>query len=146
MLGDPAIALDAETRTVTSAAGRTLAADAIVLATGIRLRSLPGSDGLRGVHVRRSLEDAVALRDDLLTATSGVIVGDGLLGAEIAATARARGTAVTLVSPQLAPMARQLGPRVAGPAPVVTGPDDARARPRHPLPTGGLRHRPNLKL
>ncbi|MEU1194581.1 FAD-dependent oxidoreductase [Streptomyces sp. NPDC005859] len=113
VLGDPAVALDAAARTVTSAAGRTLAADAVVLATGIRPRSLPGSDGLLGVHVLRSLDHAADLRDDLLTAANAVVVGDGVLGAEIAATARALGAPVTLVGPQPALMARQLGPRVA---------------------------------
>ncbi|MGW2233844.1 NAD(P)/FAD-dependent oxidoreductase [Streptomyces sp. NPDC001759] len=114
VLGDPAVALDAATRTVTSAAGRTIAADAVVLATGIRPRTLPGGSGLRGVHVLRTVEDAVALRADLLTAASTVVVGDGVLGAEIASTARALGTAVTLVGPQPALMTGQLGARVAG--------------------------------
>ncbi|MEU5718010.1 FAD-dependent oxidoreductase [Streptomyces sp. NPDC020403] len=113
LLGDPAASLDATTRTVTSAAGHTLAADAVVLATGIHPRPLPGSDGLHGVHVLRSLKHAADLRADLLTAASAVVVGDGVLGAEIAATARALGVTVTLVGPQPTLMASQLGPRVA---------------------------------
>jgi NADPH-dependent 2,4-dienoyl-CoA reductase/sulfur reductase-like enzyme len=99
---------------VRTAAGRTLRADAVVPATGIRPRPFPGGGGLRGVHLLRTLEDAAALRGELLTAASAVVVGDGVLGAEIAATARGLGIAVTLVGPQAAPMASQLGPRVAG--------------------------------
>lgn len=112
LLGDPAVALDAATRTVTTAAGRALRADAVVLATGIRPRALPGSEGLRGIHVLRTLEDAAALRAELLAAGNVVVVGEGVLGAEIAATARGLGIAVTVVGPQAVPMASQLGPRV----------------------------------
>ncbi|MET9070597.1 FAD-dependent oxidoreductase [Streptomyces sp. NPDC004232] len=112
VLGDPAVALDAATRTVSTASGWTRRADAVVLATGIRPRPFPGSEGLRGVHLLRTLEDAAALRGELLAAASAVVVGDGVLGAEIAATARGLGAAVTLVGPQAALMAGQLGPRV----------------------------------
>ncbi|QLH26133.1 NAD(P)/FAD-dependent oxidoreductase [Streptomyces sp. Rer75] len=113
LLGDPAVSLDAAARTVRTASGRVLTADAVVIATGVRPRTLPGQDGLAGVHVLRSLDDAAALRADLLTATRAVVVGDGVLGAEIAATARTMGVDVSLAGPQPAPMAAQFGPRVA---------------------------------
>ncbi len=67
VLGDPAVALDVATRTVRTASGRVLTADAVVIATGLRARTLPGQDGLAGVHVLRTLDDALALRADLLT-------------------------------------------------------------------------------
>ncbi|MEV4315013.1 FAD-dependent oxidoreductase [Actinocrispum sp. NPDC049592] len=110
VLGDPAVGLDAATRTVVTAAGRVLTAEAIVLATGLRPRTLPGQDGLAGVHVLRTLDDAVALRQDLLSASRVVVVGDGVLGAEIAATARAMGLDVTMAGPQEAPLLYQFGP------------------------------------
>lgn len=113
ILGDPAVGLDATTRTVRTASGRALRADAIVVATGTRPRTLPGQSGLSGVHVLRTLDDALALRTGLLGATRLVVVGDGVLGAEIAATARTMGLDVTLAGPQHAPMAGQLGHGVA---------------------------------
>jgi NAD(P)H-nitrite reductase large subunit len=64
--------------------------------------------------VLRTLEDTIALRADLLTASRALIVGDGVLGAEIAATARTMGLPVTMAGPQAAPMAAQIGPFVAG--------------------------------
>jgi NADPH-dependent 2,4-dienoyl-CoA reductase/sulfur reductase-like enzyme len=64
--------------------------------------------------VLRTLDDALALRIDLLTCTRLVVVGDGVLGAEVAATARGMGLEVTLAGPQPAPLAGQLGPLVAG--------------------------------
>ena len=114
VLADPAVGLDLATRTVHTASGRALRADAIVLATGLRPRRLPGQAGLAGVHVLRTLDDAAALRADLLTGARLVVVGDGVLGAEIAATARGMGHDVTLAGPQRAPMASQVGPTVAG--------------------------------
>jgi len=114
ILADPATSLDLRTRTVRTASGRSLQADAIVAATGVMPRMLPGQQDLSGVHVLRTLGDASALRADLLTGTRLVVVGAGVLGAEIAATARHMGLDVTIVGPQPAPMARQLGPTIAG--------------------------------
>lgn len=110
VLGDPAVRLDAAARTVHTSSGLALTAEAVVVATGLRPRTLPGQDGLAGVHVLRSLDDALALRKDLLSCSRVVVVGDGVLGTEIAATARAMGLAVTLAGPQEAPLAYQFGP------------------------------------
>ncbi|WP_405792260.1 NAD(P)/FAD-dependent oxidoreductase [Streptomyces sp. NBC_01506] len=113
VLGDPAVGLDAATRTARTASGRTLRAGTVVVATGTRPRTLPGQTGLAGVHVLRTLDDALALRAGLLGAARLVVVGDGVLGTEIAATARTMGLDVTVVGPQALLMASQLGHRVA---------------------------------
>lgn len=139
VLGDPAVAL--EGRTVETASGRRLTADTLVIATGLTPRRLPGPD-LEGVHVLRTLDDAAALRTalDALRGERGgggdaprgargargdrgdrgergrvgrvVVVGDGVLGAEVAATARKLGLAVTLAGPQASLLQAQLGPAV----------------------------------
>ncbi|WP_410631448.1 NAD(P)/FAD-dependent oxidoreductase [Amycolatopsis sp. cmx-4-83] len=114
VLGDPAVRLDAAARTVHTLGGRELTADAIVLATGLRPRTLPGQHGLVGVHVLRTLDDALALRADLAPGKRVVVVGDGVLGAEIAATLCGLDVEVTLAGPQEAPLAYQFGPLVAG--------------------------------
>ncbi|QXE38511.1 FAD-dependent oxidoreductase [Streptomyces sp. GMY02] len=113
VLGDPAVGMDAPARSVRTASGRTLRADTIVIATGTSPRTLPGQAGLAGVHVLRTLDDALALRAGLLRCARLVVVGDGVLGAEVAATARTMGLDVTLAGPQQAPMASQLGRPVA---------------------------------
>ncbi|NUT91392.1 MAG: FAD-dependent oxidoreductase, partial [Saccharothrix sp.] len=114
VLGDPAVALDVAGRVVRTASGLEVGADAVVLATGVRPRKLPGQERLSGVHVLRTLDDSLALRADLLRAARVVVVGDGVLGAETAATARGLGLDVTLVGPLRAPLELQLGPHAAG--------------------------------
>ena len=114
ILGEDAVALDAATRTVTTASGRQLSADTVVVATGVRARTLPGNDGLAGVHVLRTLDDALGLQKDLTPGSRLVVVGEGVLGSEIAATARTMGVDVTMTGPQPAPMALQVGPLVSG--------------------------------
>jgi NAD(P)H-nitrite reductase large subunit len=110
VLGDPAVSLDLAARTVHTTAGRALTAEAVVLATGLRPRTLAGQDDLAGVHVLRTLDDTMALRADLASATRVVVVGDGVLGSEIAATVAGMGVPVTLAGPQPAPLAYQFGP------------------------------------
>ncbi len=114
LLGERAVRLDLHRREVETASGHKLGAEAIVLATGLEPRRLPGQEGLEGVHVLRTLDDAMALRAALVAGPRVVVVGDGVLGTEIAATARGRGLEVTLVGPQTVPMASQFGPRVGG--------------------------------
>ncbi|HZX04582.1 NAD(P)/FAD-dependent oxidoreductase [Kribbella sp.] len=113
VLGDPAVSLS--DHTVHTAAGRSLTADHVVIATGLQPRRLPGPP-LEGVHVLRTLDDAAALRNALAADKRGgvVVVGDGVLGAEIAATVRKLGIAVTLAGPQAALMEAQLGAVVGG--------------------------------
>ncbi|MEV7143203.1 NAD(P)/FAD-dependent oxidoreductase [Streptomyces tauricus] len=113
VLGERAVAFDAAARTVRTGSGAELRAEAVVLATGLHARRLPGLSGAAGVHVLRTLDDAGRLREELLKAERVVVVGDGVLGAEIAATARLMGADVTLSGPQTAPMRAQLGDDVA---------------------------------
>ncbi|WP_309647601.1 FAD-dependent oxidoreductase [Nocardioides sp.] len=113
-LGVRAVALDPGTRTVTLADGQMLTGDAVVVATGSRARGLSPAlgGGLRGVHTLRTLDDAVALRTELLPGARLVLVGAGFVGAEIAATARAVGLGVTLVEASASPLSGPLGPEV----------------------------------
>jgi NADPH-dependent 2,4-dienoyl-CoA reductase/sulfur reductase-like enzyme len=114
VLGDAAVGLDAAARTVTTASGRQLGGDAVVVATGARPRRLRQQPDLMGVHMLRSMDEALALRTAVASATRMVVVGDGVLGTEIAATACGMGLEVVLAGPQPAPMQFQLGTLVAG--------------------------------
>jgi NADPH-dependent 2,4-dienoyl-CoA reductase/sulfur reductase-like enzyme len=114
ILRDKAINLDAANRTVETAAGRELSADAAIVATGVRPRAMPGQVNLGGVHVLRTLEDSAALRRDLVRSSRFVVVGEGVLGAEIAAMTRGMGLDVPMAGPQSAPLAAQVSPLVGG--------------------------------
>ncbi|MCZ2848580.1 NAD(P)/FAD-dependent oxidoreductase [Modestobacter sp. VKM Ac-2978] len=108
-LGTTAVGLDHLSRSVLLADGSEVRADGVVLATGARARRLSGSEGLGGVHVLRSLDDAVALREDLATAGRLVVIGAGFIGAEVASTARTLGLEVTVIETQPVPLAGPLG-------------------------------------
>ena len=113
MLGHRAVSLNAAARRVVLDDGTEVVADAVVIATGARARTLPGTAGLAGVHTLRTLDDAIALRSELATASRVVVVGGGFIGAEVAATARAGGRTVDVVEALPLPMVDALGPEMA---------------------------------
>ncbi len=97
------------------ASGESIGYDRLLLATGAaprRLR-LPGAD-LDGVHYLRSRHDADLLAGAAARAEQVVVVGSGWIGSEAAASLRQLGREVTLVGPDSAPLARVLGPEIAG--------------------------------
>ncbi|MFJ3834741.1 NAD(P)/FAD-dependent oxidoreductase [Streptomyces sp. NPDC054904] len=87
----------------------------LVLATGARPLTLPGSDGVPGVHLLRTLDDAARLRPVLAAAPATVVVGAGWIGAEFATAARAAGCAVTVVEAADRVLAGALPAEVAAP-------------------------------
>ncbi|RZS36461.1 NADPH-dependent 2,4-dienoyl-CoA reductase/sulfur reductase-like enzyme [Herbihabitans rhizosphaerae] len=90
--------------------GETLGYDRLLLATGGRPRTLPVTDGVPGVFTLRTLGDVPALRDALTAGTRVLVVGAGLVGAEVAASARAMDCAVTVLEVERTPLARVLPP------------------------------------
>ncbi|MET0930296.1 MAG: FAD-dependent oxidoreductase [Aeromicrobium sp.] len=108
ILGTRAIALDPGTTSVTLADDRVLRADAVIVATGSTARRL--TTDLRGVHTVRTVDDAVALREELLPGARLCVVGAGFIGAEIASTAASMGLDVTVVEAAASPLALPLGP------------------------------------
>ncbi len=84
--------------------------DGLVIATGARCRTLPGTAGLAGVHTLRTRDDAAAIRDAMADgARRMMVVGAGFIGAEVASTAIGRGIEVTMVEALDAPFGRVLG-------------------------------------
>lgn len=108
-LGTAATALSPDERVVTLAGGEPLGYDRLVIATGTTPRSLSGAQGLAGVHLLRTLDDALALQADLARAERVVVIGAGFIGAEVAASARESGRQVTLVEALPVPLAAALG-------------------------------------
>ncbi|BBX26968.1 NAD(P)/FAD-dependent oxidoreductase [Mycolicibacterium alvei] len=113
-LGTGAERVDSAARIVTDADGTQIAYDDLVIATGVRPRPLAGTEGLQGVHVLRTLDDAQRLRSALDGRPRLVIVGAGFLGAEVASVARTAGADVTLVSDIESPLSDVLGTELGG--------------------------------
>lgn len=111
-LGTAAVSLSPGSRHVRLADGEVLRYDDLVLATGASARPSPWQVR-SGVHLLRTWTDAVALRERLAAGSPLVVVGGGLIGSEVAAAARARGCAVTIVDPLALPMARLAGRLIA---------------------------------
>ena len=84
-LNTKATSIDTANKTVTTADGRQIDYDKLVLATGSYpfVPPLPGKDR-DNCFVYRTIEDMDAMRNASLTAKTGVVIGGGLLGLEAA--------------------------------------------------------------
>jgi NADPH-dependent 2,4-dienoyl-CoA reductase/sulfur reductase-like enzyme len=109
-LGVRAVSVDLHARRVALADGTFADYDRLIIATGARVRTLPGIAPRAGLLVLRSLDDAIALRLELMQATRVAIVGAGFIGLEVAASCRARGLDVTVIEALPLPLAHILGP------------------------------------
>jgi 3-phenylpropionate/trans-cinnamate dioxygenase ferredoxin reductase subunit len=112
-LGEHALSLDLADRFVRLGAGERVGFDGLVLATGASARHLPGTAGMGGVFVLRTLDDCLGLRAELDKGPSRVVViGAGFIGSEVAATCRERGLEVTILEMAEVPLERALGARM----------------------------------
>ncbi len=111
-LGSAASALDLEERTLRLASGAELPYDGLIIATGAAPRQLPGSEGIEGVHVLRTLDDCLAVRAAFEQGARVAVVGAGFIGCEVAATARRRGLEVSLIEALPLPLAGALNPEI----------------------------------
>ncbi|MFD4649706.1 nitrite reductase large subunit NirB [Streptomyces sp. NPDC057717] len=107
-LGDPAEHIDRATRTVTARSGLQVRYDTLVLATGSYpfVPPVPGKDAT-GCFVYRTIEDLLAIEEYAKRrATTGAVVGGGLLGLEAAGALRGLGLATHVVefAPRLMPV------------------------------------------
>jgi len=111
-LGVRAAALDAGQREVVLEGGERVPFEGLLVATGATPRRLPGAPELEGLHVLRTLDDALAIRRGLDKDPRVAVVGAGFIGAEVAATCRGRGLEVAMIDPLPVPLARSLPPPV----------------------------------
>jgi 3-phenylpropionate/trans-cinnamate dioxygenase ferredoxin reductase subunit len=107
-LGRVARRIDVDTLEVELDDGETLAADAVLIATGVQPRRLQAAPSPR-IHYLKTLDEATTLREALREGASVAIVGGGFIGLEIAASGRARNCAVTVFEADALPLARILG-------------------------------------
>jgi 3-phenylpropionate/trans-cinnamate dioxygenase ferredoxin reductase component len=109
LLGVAATGLDLERRRVLLYGGEDLAFDWLVIATGAHPRPLSAAPAGPGVHYLRTVDEAVALRDDLSRARQVVVIGAGFIGLEVASSAKGLGLSVSVVEVLPVPLERAIG-------------------------------------
>ncbi len=124
LLGSPATELDIDGKALTLADGRVVSYDGLIIATGSAARRLPHQPDWHGMHVLRTMDDALSLRAAMEPSSETphprvVVIGAGFIGLEVAATARSRGCAVTVLEGAEAPMMRGLGVEMGSAAALV---------------------------
>ena len=77
--------------------GRRVRWEKLLLATGGRPRTIPGTDG---VVYYRTLDDYRAVRARVHEGASAVVIGGGFIGSELAASLTANGCRVTMIFPE----------------------------------------------
>jgi NADPH-dependent 2,4-dienoyl-CoA reductase/sulfur reductase-like enzyme len=113
--GETVVGLNPAGHTITLSDGATLTFAKALLAPGSTPRALgvPGTD-LAGVHYLRTIDDSDRISSTLLEASLEgvgrlVMIGDGWIGLEVAASARSLGLDVTVVGRGPHPLGRVLG-------------------------------------
>ena len=104
-----ATSLDPEKKVIGLSTGDELDYHALIIATGAEPRTLPGSEGISGVHCLRTLDDAIAIRAALVAGARTVVIGAGFIGSEIASGARKRGLSATILEALPVPLVRSVG-------------------------------------
>lgn len=109
------VSIDRAARTVTGSRGERFGYRQLLLAPGSDARrlTLPGAE-LDGVHRLRDAADARRLRSALSTGRRMVVLGGGVVGLEVASSARARGCEVVVIEAAAQILGRNI------PAPLAT--------------------------
>ncbi|HEY0873567.1 MAG TPA: FAD-dependent oxidoreductase [Vicinamibacterales bacterium] len=112
--GVKATRIDPAGRTVALADGGSVGYDKLLIATGARNRRppIPGLD-LRNVFDLRFVDDADALRTEIVAGRKAAVIGMGFIGCEVAASLRQKGVEVVAIDPAPAPLFRILGRDIA---------------------------------
>ena len=104
--GNAAVKIDADTHQLILKNGEVLGYDKLLLATGGAPRRLPDLDALgKHIYTLRNLEDSQALVPVLQPERRIILIGGGVIGLELASSARSKHCQVTVI---------EMGPMVMG--------------------------------
>ena len=109
LLNTQVVSLAPASRQVRFVDGTTRDYGALLIATGAEPVPLPGPTPGQPVRLLRTVGDSRAIIAAAAGAPRAVIVGAGFIGLEVAASLRARGLEVTVVSPDQRPLEKVLG-------------------------------------
>lgn len=112
ILGTEVTAIDPDQHRIHLRDGRTLDYDKLLLTVGGRARRLPVHGGEHALYLR-TLDDARVLRERLRDAWRVLCIGAGVIGLEIASSARQRGCEVTVLEALPRAMGRAVSPEGA---------------------------------
>jgi NADPH-dependent 2,4-dienoyl-CoA reductase/sulfur reductase-like enzyme len=112
VLGTAVTELDVSAHRLRLADGRTLDYDRALLTVGGRARQLPIHGGDKALYLR-TIEEARSIRARLATARRVICIGAGVIGLEIASSARKRGCDVTVLEALPRAMGRSVSPEGA---------------------------------
>lgn len=112
LLGVSVTGIDAAEHRIHLSDGRTLDYQRLLLTTGGRARHLPIHGGDKALYLR-TIEDARVIRTRLATARRVVCIGAGVIGLEIASSARKSGADVTVLEALPRAMGRSVSPEGA---------------------------------
>jgi NADPH-dependent 2,4-dienoyl-CoA reductase/sulfur reductase-like enzyme len=96
-LGRRIVSLDLDRHVATDDRGDEYGWEKLLLATGGRPRTIPGTEG---VVYFRTLDDYRAIRARMREGASAVVIGGGFIGSELAASLATNGCRVTMVFPE----------------------------------------------
>ena len=97
-LGETVTTLDTAAKSLALSGGETIAFDKLLFATGARARPYPGVTDRHGrIRGLRTHADAVALQGLASSGKHFAVIGGGFIGLEFAASARMRGSEVTVI-------------------------------------------------
>ncbi|MEG3131951.1 nitrite reductase large subunit NirB [Rouxiella sp. T17] len=109
LIGERAVAIDRQTKTIRSSVGRELAYDKLILATGSYpwVPPIIGADG-QDCFVYRTIEDLHAIEACAKNSARGAVIGGGLLGLEAAGALQTLGIETHVIEFASGLMAEQL--------------------------------------
>jgi 3-phenylpropionate/trans-cinnamate dioxygenase ferredoxin reductase subunit len=96
-LGRRIVSLELDARRATDDTGEAYVWEKLLLATGGRPRTIPGTDG---VVYYRTLDDYRTVRARAREGATAIVIGGGFIGSEIAAALASNGCRVTMVFPE----------------------------------------------
>lgn len=112
-LGCKVVRVDPSYHTVDLEDNGRISYDKLLVATGVRNRTLriSGAD-LEGIYELRTVDDAVRIRAVSRKGSRAVLVGMGFIGSEVAASLRSQGVDVVVIEPFKTPLYRVLGEEI----------------------------------
>jgi 3-phenylpropionate/trans-cinnamate dioxygenase ferredoxin reductase component len=114
ILSTTVTSLNCAAKSVATQDGRSFPYDALIIATGSRVRKIPcPGASLEGVHYLRTIADVDGLRGEMVAGKRLVVIGGGYIGLEVAAIAAKAGLEVTILEAAERVLARVAPPQIS---------------------------------